>query len=526
MAGIVTSNKTRKLVGNRLKEIDVPTTTLNTALYYADLTAQGASYTASHVNAELNAYPTVVKNNASLALTPSANKAGVVYAMNGDSKTLEEFEFQRGSSGTYFDASGVMQLAAANVPRINYDAGISKGLLIEPSSSNLFTDSGILNGLNSFPVKSSFGLTAVDTTFELGVLLAKGIKLTRDSTTVYAYKTATILPENTYSFSCYVKKADSSPLTNSDFAFTPDTTISNITIISVGSNVYRVSCVISQSSKTSFGIIKRISDSNIDLIASGFQLEQTTHISSYIPTTTAIATRLADKVLSKRPTAVFPKNSINVKTAEWPRVWLGNGIDNLNIAGRNLLRGTRNVLQNIGTGLNDGSLYQGYAVVKLIGTGAAHEDTYRTLLGSLTRGTTYIVSFYAKASRNMDIRNHFYTPSTTISGQSSTGQTTSSADGSIAVSVTTSWQKYWIKWTQTDTDVLKTLIIGRILNSTDTIELAGFKFEHGTIETSWSPAPEDYVKINGAGSIEISSDEPIHIQQFSLISRELKQEEV
>src|SRR5690606_41786185 len=53
MAGIVTSNKTRKLVGNRLKEIDVPTTTLNTALFYADLTAQGAAFTAARVNADL-----------------------------------------------------------------------------------------------------------------------------------------------------------------------------------------------------------------------------------------------------------------------------------------------------------------------------------------------------------------------------------------------------------------------------------------------------------------------------------------
>src|SRR5690606_16138587 len=145
MAGIVTSNKVRRLVGNRLKEIDVPTTTLNTALFYADLTAQGASFTQSRVNAELNAYPVTVKNNASLALTPSANKAGVVYAMNGDTNTLEEFEFQRGSSGTYFDASGIMQLAAPNVPRINFENGVSKGLLIEPSSANLIPYSGMGN---------------------------------------------------------------------------------------------------------------------------------------------------------------------------------------------------------------------------------------------------------------------------------------------------------------------------------------------------------------------------------------------
>src|SRR5690606_6620159 len=52
------------------------------------------------------------------------------------------------------------------------------------------------------------------------------------------------------------------------------------------------------------------------------------------------------------------------------------------------------------------------------------------------------------------------------------------------------------------------------------------KTERGSIATTWQPAPEDYIKIDGAGNIEISHTEPIHLQQFSLISRELKQEEV
>src|SRR5690606_19159017 len=119
MAGIVVSNKVRRLVGNRLKEIDVPTATLDTALYYADLTSKGALFSQSRVNVELNDYPVTVKNNASFVLTPSARELGVVYAMNGDTKTLEEFEFQRGSSATFYDASGVMKLIDANAPRIN-----------------------------------------------------------------------------------------------------------------------------------------------------------------------------------------------------------------------------------------------------------------------------------------------------------------------------------------------------------------------------------------------------------------------
>src|SRR5690606_8315406 len=66
-------------------------------------------------------------------------------------------------------------------------------------------------------------------------------------------------------------------------------------------------------------------------------LEEGPVATSYIPTTNAVVTRLADKVLSKRPTVVFPKNSLNVKTAEYTSSWLGNGVDNRNIAGRNLL---------------------------------------------------------------------------------------------------------------------------------------------------------------------------------------------
>ena len=52
------------------------------------------------------------------------------------------------------------------------------------------------------------------------------------------------------------------------------------------------------------------------------------------------------------------------------------------------------------------------------------------------------------------------------------------------------------------------------------------KYEKGSTITGWQPAPEDYLKVDENGNIEVSYTEPIHLQQFSLISRELKQEEV
>lgn len=521
MAGIVISNKVRRLVGNRLKEIDVPTSTLDTALYYADLSAQGVSFTQSRVNTELNAYPITVKNNASLVLTPSANKVGAVYAMNGDSKTLEEFEFQRGSSGTYFNASGVMQLAAPNVPRINYENGVAKGLLIESASSNLILFSGMGN-YGSFQAIYASDVSRCSVVSDAG---KSAIKVVPGSS--FRLTSVDIQPNKVYTYSFWIKAVSAFQLNmrNYDNGVAYNATVHNIT--TEWQRIVKTFVSDASAQRDLLHTSNNGGGSHPEMFIADLQLEEGSLATSYIPTTSAIATRLADKVLSKRATAVYNKNSINVRTAEYPVAWLGNGIENLNIAGRNLLLGTRNVLQNIGSGLKDGSLYQGYAVVKSISTGAVHEDTYRALLGTLTRGTTYIVSFYAKASINMDIFNYFYAPNTTISGQSSTGQTTSAVDGGIAVSVTTSWQKYWIKWTQTDTDAIKTLIIGRIfLNSTGTVELAGFKFEHGTTETAWSPAPEDYIKVDVNGNIEISYDTPIHIQQFSLISRELKQEEV
>lgn len=521
MAGIVTSNKTRKLVGNRLKEIDVPTTTLNTALYYADLTAQGASYTASHVNAELNAYPVTVKNNASLALTPSANKAGIVYAMNGDSKTLEEFEFQRGSSGTYFDASGVMQLAAPNVPRINFENGVAKGLLIEPASSNLFTDSGLANGLASIGPKSAFGLTAVDSSFNIGTSLVKGIKFEHNADNiVFGYKTFSFSAGVTYTFSFFIKMDDGSAPSGSDFRITIQTVtlISGFKITSVGNNVYRVSVQhvgISGAAQYA-GIGKYSVNTTKSFIVSGYQLEESPIATSYIPTTTAVATRLADKVLSKRPTAVFSKNSINVKTAEWPSTWMDNGVDN--IIGRNFFLNSNS--PNLFTGRSGVNVVNiGKVTVEEWGTSNANRltltggtDVMKSALSVITPklGEKVSASGWFKNNHNSNsviIHSNQGNKSLTINPGQQTRVQFADIEGNGVGAV-----QFQIRTTDPS-------------HSVD-ITYWNLKYEKGVLVTPWSPAPEDYVKINGPGAIEISSDEPIHLQQFSLISRELSQEEV
>ena len=55
--------------------------------------------------------------------------------------------FTRASTGTYLDASGTMQLAAANAPRFDHDPGThaARGLLIEEARTNALLNSDTLN---------------------------------------------------------------------------------------------------------------------------------------------------------------------------------------------------------------------------------------------------------------------------------------------------------------------------------------------------------------------------------------------
>ncbi len=66
-----------------------------------------------------------------------------------------EVAFTRAGSGTYFDAAGVLQTAAANAPRIDHDPVTlaRRGLLIEGARTNLFLNSAA-------PASQSVAVTA------------------------------------------------------------------------------------------------------------------------------------------------------------------------------------------------------------------------------------------------------------------------------------------------------------------------------------------------------------------------------
>ena len=91
---------------------------------------------------------------------------------------------------------------------------------------------------------------------------------------------------------------------------------------------------------------------------------------------------------------------------------------------------------------------------------------------------TYTLSFWAKGSGT--ITNYFY-PDTVKSGVNSQGATTTASDGSIKITLTDTWTKYWITWTTLGSvSGVKIIILARQLSSTDSeVYLCGVKFEKG-----------------------------------------------
>ena len=126
---------------------------------------------------------------------------------------------------------------------------------------------------------------------------------------------------------------------------------------------------------------------------------------------------------------------------------------------------------------------------------ATYKDVWTGKTIDIPTGTEYVVSFDAKADAAQGIYCFFYSPNTTLTGKSSTGHSSTSADGNCVVGITTEWKRYWVKWTQTAATAIKNVIVGRTY-STSNVYIRAVKFEAGNVPSAWSPAyaPEDAAK--------------------------------
>lgn len=194
-------------------------------------------------------------------------------------------------------------------------------------------------------------------------------------------------------------------------------------------------------------------------------------------------------------------------------------------AGRNLLSNTRLL-----TGLNpDATKYKGFnSVSKTYVAGGGIQEVYsRITTVGMDESENYVLSFFAKSTTsNNIIRCYFFEPNTVTSAVSSTGQTSTTADGNCQVTIGTAWQRYWIRYKQTKTSSTKAVIIGR-MTMAGTVSIAGPKLEVGSVPTDWSPAPEDtetggFTKIDGGNVTTGRVQSADGLAYFDLDGREIK----
>jgi hypothetical protein len=246
-------------------------------------------------------------DQASLVVVPSGYKSGKIYAQK-PLTTDGQLTFTRASTATRVNASGLIEEVASGVPRLDYTNSSCPKLLLEPQRTNVVTYSQQFE----HPDWSAANITVTANAIASpdGTTNADKIEST---TTVNSYVNQSTSNVGAYTHSVYAKAGNVSSFTilwasynggkaatfnlSNGTATTEGATVS-ATITNVGNGWYRCT-----TTDTSANYIVLISLNNVSNTAIsigsyiylwGAQAESGAYATSYIPTTSAAVTRVAD----------------------------------------------------------------------------------------------------------------------------------------------------------------------------------------------------------------------------------------
>jgi hypothetical protein len=313
-------------------------------------------------------------------------------AQLSDSASLDPYVYNPGASPTP---------AAYYGPRFDYDSSTApKDLLILASRTNLLTYSEELNtGWSNGTAATwqySSGVSPAGTTTALGVDGLLGTGLLSAGTTLYKVGTP-VIGSTTYTFSVYVRtktgtfssirlrinETGGNNTTSSDFAVTTDWTRISLTV-TTAAGATAVSTLVGTGTGTA------------DLYIWGAQLETGSTATAYIPTQANQVTRQAG--LGYDSVAMAPKGLLT----EEQRTNLFTYSEQFDNAAWTKTRTTITADAAVSP---DGTM-GGDKLVEDTSDGA---HIIRFANGSYTSGTTYTISFYAKAAEQTTCRIQFRT---------------------------------------------------------------------------------------------------------------------
>ena len=218
-----------------------------------------------------------------------ADKKDLICASSG----RQLVTFTRASSGTYVDSAGVLQTAATDVPRFDHNplTGESLGLLVEEQRTNLCLYSQAISTLVPWGANSIETCVASTLVDPAGGTSASKINL--DASTASRWQQPiTVVNGTTYTLSAWVRSTTGTTLFRLRFGggiTSPDLTATT--------TWQRFTYTLTAGTTAGFFAFNAPSTgAATEIHVYGAQLEAGATASSYIPTTTAAATRNADVV--------------------------------------------------------------------------------------------------------------------------------------------------------------------------------------------------------------------------------------
>lgn len=189
-------------------------------------------------------------------------------------------------------------------------------------------------------------------------------------------------------------------------------------------------------------------------------------------------------------------------------------VDGIFSGNRNLLLNTKTLSSNYMSSNNTSETYNGGTVATAVAPSGSYKDVFRQKMSIVPDGLEYILSFYAKSSAvSHNVTCYFYSPNTTVKSVSSQGVVNdrpTGSDGSINISLTNEWKRYWIKWTlrepNDDTEKIpKEVIIGRNWDSVNKASVALPALYAGNTTIDYFEAPEDLKAVTDGLTIKYNT---------------------